>query len=943
MRRSVVVLVAFVFATVADAQDRRPLQHDDVDKWIHITDREISDDGKWVLWHEGPDEGDGVLHVRHTSGDVHHIVERGSSPRFTGDGSLVVFLREALFDSTRQAQIDEKDEEDLPPDSVGYLNLLTGDVALLDPAVSFKVSEDAGSWFAYKLTEKASAPDSVAADSAAASKSEEEVGNADTSEVKTPDKPDTATLVVFGPSSGTSVSVENVDEYALAGNGRWMAFTRSSEDGDADGAFVLDAGASEPRSILGGEGRYMGLSFDESGEQLAFVSDRDHWPGEHPAVDIYLTKYQADEASKVVAARHASFPEGWRVSEHGELEFSDSGARLFFGTAPEPVIKEEQPELTDDETIKLDIWSWKDPLLQPNQLVQAESEKKRSYRAVLHIDENDVVQLADETVPDITLSDKGDGIVALGESGLPYRQRISWDSPRYQDVVVVDTRSGRRTTVFTDRQVNANLSPEGRYVYWWDGHEKAWFAWDTSSREEINLTGALGPRFDNHLADRPMIPGPEGSAGWSEGDKLFLVYDKYDVWGIDPKDPADARNLTEGIGRAENRRYRILDLDPDEDALADQLMLDGFDYGSKEQGLYADNIRGDSAPRQLVGGAYSFRRLDKAKDAEVYMFSRESFREYPEVWVAGAGLENPRALSDVGNQQDAFTWGTAELVQWTSLDGQKLDGVLYKPDGFDPGQKYPLMVYFYEKLSSTLFSHYVPRPSRSSINRSFYVSRGYLLFVPDIPYKNGYPGESAMNAIMPGITSLMDAGYVDEDRIGIQGHSWGGYQIAYMVTQTNLFAAAEAGAPVSNMTSAYGGIRWASGLSRMFQYEKTQSRIGGTLWDAQHRYIDNSPLFQADKVTTPLLMMHNDEDGAVPWYQGIEYFVALRRLGRPVWLLNYNGEAHGLRNLHNQRDWAIRMQQFFDHYLMDAPAPVWLEDGVPAVKKGETLGLELKQ
>ncbi len=198
-----------------------------------------------------------------------------------------------------------------------------------------------------------------------------------------------------------------------------------------------------------------------------------------------------------------------------------------------------------------------------------------------------------------------------------------------------------------------------------------------------------------------------------------------------------------------------------------------------------------------------------------------------------------------------------------------------------------------------------------------------------------------MNAVMPGITNLIDAGFVDRDKVGVQGHSWGGYQIAYMVTQTNLFAAAEAGAPVVNMTSAYGGIRWASGMSRAFQYERTQSRIGGTLWNAQQRYIHNSPLFQADKVQTPLLMMHNDDDGAVPWYQGIEYFSALRRLQKPVWMFNYNGAGHGLSDLVDRRDWTIRMQQFFDHYLKDAPQPVWLKSGVPAVKKGQTLGLEL--
>ncbi|MGD8276865.1 MAG: prolyl oligopeptidase family serine peptidase, partial [Gemmatimonadota bacterium] len=274
-------------------------------------------------------------------------------------------------------------------------------------------------------------------------------------------------------------------------------------------------------------------------------------------------------------------------------------------------------------------------------------------------------------------------------------------------------------------------------------------------------------------------------------------------------------------------------------------------------------------------------------------------------------------------------------------DSEPLQGILYKPENFDPTQKYPMMVYFYERSSDGLHSYIPPAPGSSSINRSFYVSRGYLLFVPDIPYQIGYPGESAVEAVVPGVLSLIEKGFVDEDHIGVQGHSWGGYQIAYMVTKTNIFAAAEAGAPVSNMISAYGGIRWGSGMSRMFQYEHTQSRIGGTLWEAPIHYIENSPIFWADKVETPLLMMHNDEDGAVPWYQGIEYFVALRRLHKPAWLFNYNGEDHGLRKAQNRKDWTIRLQQFFDHYLKGAPEPVWLAEGVPAILKGKTLGLEL--
>ena len=291
-------------------------------------------------------------------------------------------------------------------------------------------------------------------------------------------------------------------------------------------------------------------------------------------------------------------------------------------------------------------------------------------------------------------------------------------------------------------------------------------------------------------------------------------------------------------------------------------------------------------------------------------------------------------------QMSKYLWGSVESVTWTSADNIPLEGLLYKPEGFDPKKKYPMMVYFYEKNSQNIHQHIAPAPIRSSINYSMYTSNGYLVFVPDIVYKIGFPGESAMNCIMPGVTSLIAKGFVDDKRIGIQGHSWGGYQIAYMVTRTNLFRAAEAGAPVVNMISAYGGIRWESGLSRMFQYERTQSRIGGTLWEKPMHYIENSPIFFADKVQTPLLMMHNDGDGAVPWYQGIEYYMALRRLDKPVWMLNYNGQGHGLTQRHHRTDFAKRMMQFFDHYLKDAPMPDWMKKGVPAIEKGINQGID---
>ncbi len=290
-----------------------------------------------------------------------------------------------------------------------------------------------------------------------------------------------------------------------------------------------------------------------------------------------------------------------------------------------------------------------------------------------------------------------------------------------------------------------------------------------------------------------------------------------------------------------------------------------------------------------------------------------------------------------------YNWGTAELYSWTSFTGIPLQGILYKPEDFDPTKKYPVMIYFYEKHSDELYRWFAPAPSRSTINIPFFVSRGYVVFTPDIHYTVGQPGRDAYNAIVAGAESLAENSWVDKENMAIQGQSWGGYQVAYLVTQTNMFKAAGAGAPVSNMTSAYGGIRWESGRSRQFQYEQTQSRIGSTMNDSLQLYIENSPLFFANRVETPLLIMHNDKDGAVPWYQGIELFMTLRRLGKPTWLLQYNDEAHNLVQRRNSKDLSIRLQQFFDHYLKGDPAPVWMTRGVPTLQKGKTWGYELDQ
>jgi dipeptidyl aminopeptidase/acylaminoacyl peptidase len=295
-------------------------------------------------------------------------------------------------------------------------------------------------------------------------------------------------------------------------------------------------------------------------------------------------------------------------------------------------------------------------------------------------------------------------------------------------------------------------------------------------------------------------------------------------------------------------------------------------------------------------------------------------------------------------QQDQYIWYTTELERWKMLDGKMSEGILYKPENFDPKKKYPIIFYFYERDADDLYNYRNPAPSASTINIPYFVSNGYLVFDPNIYYKNGEPGQSAYNSIVSAARYLTKKyKYIDSTKMAIQGQSWGGYQVAYLITRTNLFAAAGAGAPVVNMTSAYGGIRWGSGMNRQFQYERSQSRLGTTLWKNRELYLKNSPLFYLDKVTTPTLIMHNDKDGAVPWYQGIEMFTAMKRLHKKAWLLQYNDEDHNLVERRNRKDLSVRLGQFFDHYLKGKPMPVWMSKGVPATDKGIDWGLELEK
>jgi dipeptidyl aminopeptidase/acylaminoacyl peptidase len=682
------------------------------------------------------------------------------------------------------------------------------------------------------------------------------------------------------------------------------------------------------------------ITSDKPGNRLGFVFSPD--TTKTKVYSLFYAPNVSDEAKVVVAPSQQGLPVGWAPSEFGDLSFSDNGSRLYFGTnkIPQP---EPKDTLIDEEKPVVDIWTWQDRELQPEQKINLEKDKKRTYKAVFLIDKEKTVQLADPEIREITTIQKGNGNIALGADRTPYKLASSWTARSNADYYIIDSETGTKRLIIKNKPM-ATLSPGGNFIVWYDSTDSSYYAQATTydAPKAIKLNKQTNVSFCDERWDMPDDPNPYGIAGFSENDKYVFIYDRYDIWRFDMEGTRVPVIATQGHGRRNSLNLRYRKLDPEEDFIdtSKPVLLSAFDERNKSAGYFQADLRNYIEPKLLLVEDKLFDNLKKAKEADVLIWTREDVDEATNVWTSTKNFDKRHKLSEVNPEQAQYVWPKVHLVHWDTFSGKKMEGLLYFPDNIDQDKKYPMIVYFYERNADNLHAYTEPSPTRSTVNRTYYTSNGYIVFVPDITYETGYPGNSAFDAVVSGTQYVSNMyPFIDKEKIGIQGQSWGGYQTAWLITQTNMFAAAMAGAPVSNMTSAYGGIRWESGLSREYQYEVSQSRIGGTLWEKPMNYIENSPLFYVPKIKTPLLIMHNDGDGAVPWYQGIEMFMAMRRLSKPVWMLSYNNEEHNLKaeSWANRMDLTIRMKQFFDHYLKGEPTPAWMQYGIPAVSKGKEL------
>ena len=878
---------------------QKALTPQDLEAWKRITTRAISNDGQWAAAMFSPWSGDSEVQVLASDGKSVQTYAPASDVKFSSSSQFVLVKKVPAVALTDSLKLKKTKKDKMPMDELVIRNLKNATEWTIDSLKGYKLAEK-GDWMAYQRTRKDSS------------------------------------LVVISLDGAQKYVLPSASDYGFAKDKAVLYFvTKEDKDGKKPGMYVWTAEAPQPVLVKEGKGIFVQPTFDNAGSKLAFLYTNDKKEKDY-TMALWVSE-NAGEAREVVTRATAGLPEGWVVSPNQRLSFSDDATRLFLGTAPAPLRKD--TTILDANRPNVQVWNWDEPVQYTVQQYNVKRDLKKSYAAVYQLNNNKLVQIADVELPDAQLPVKGMGDWAIVSTSKPYSLSSMWEGRTRSDYYKVSLATGERTLISEADYAGYRLSPTGKYVGTYNATDSCWYTINLADNRKIQLTTPQTfPAWDEDN-DVPNYPSPHGMAGWTKEDAALLIYDRYDIWSFDPEGKKAPVKLTKN-GRENKVTYRRIALDREQMDidLKEPMLLTGFNEVDKTTAIYRARLTSPVSPTLLAGGSYNYDNVMKAKNADKYIYSRENFEVFPDVWFTDASFKKSIQLTQGIRQQDSFIWGTAELISWISLDGKKLEGVIYKPANFDPNKKYPMIVNFYERNSETLNKYRMPEPHRSTIDYRMYLSDGYIVFNPDVRYRDGYPGESCYNCVMSGVYEVLSRGYVDEKRIGAQGHSWGGYQVAYLATRTRLFAAIESGAPVVNMFSAYGGIRWGSGLARSFQYEHTQSRLGATPWTDPRRYYENSPLFLMDKVETPILIMHNDQDGHVPWYQGIEYFVALKRLGKPAWMLNYTGEPHWPTKTPNKLDFQIRMKQFYDHFLKGEPMPKWMTEGVPAVKQPYELG-----
>jgi dipeptidyl aminopeptidase/acylaminoacyl peptidase len=750
----------------------------------------------------------------------------------------------------------------------------------------------------------------------------------------------------------------SVADIAFNRTGTLLAYTVDAAIKDANGLFVFDARSGRIATLDNDAKHYNRLAWNEDGTALAVVKglevdkmrEKNNVLLAFPDVPVAFDEEGENGASKPVVfdpAKEEGFSKGWVLSDRAPLAWSEDNRRVFFG------IKEQTPapdtrRKTTDEAADVDVWNSADERIQSVQRVRAEADRNFTFRQAFDVSAKRFVKLADETMRELDIAP--DGKWAVGRDTRGY---IHDHKRPAADFYRVDTSTGERTLMLKGQLTGSHVfgvTPHGRhFLYWKDNRFQTY---DLDAGASRPLANGSSVSFVDREFDRPGPKPSYGVAGYTNDGTAAIVNHRYDLWLL-PLDGSAPRNLTSGTGSRNEMRFRYVRTEPVDLTipravgprgtidLSKPITLSAYGEYTKKAGYYA-LANGDLTA--LIYEDAVFNTPEKAAKAERFLFTRQTFTEFPDLRISGPDFTDAKKITDANPLQKEYMWGRRVLFDFKNKDGVRLQGILALPDDYKPGEKRPMLVTFYEKNSQGMHRYsapsYLTGMGSSPIEA---LSRGYITMLPDIHFRTGSSHSDMLECVEAATRKVIEMGYADPKRIGVSGHSYGGEGAAFIGVMSKMFAAVGMGAGVTDLYSDFSqNWGWAyqysggSGANGNDYYLYGQGRWGFSPWDDPERYRFESALTHAHKASAPFLIMHGTSDPTVDFNNGLGFYNALRFHGKTAVLLAYPNEGHGLRGMANRRDLTIRFFQFFDHYLKGAPAPKWMAEGVPFLKKDES-------
>jgi len=942
--KSLLLLLLFPAILKVSAQQKPALGWKDVSKWTYIRsfDNSLAPDGSWMAWVSGPVEGDLQVFLKKTTDTTKLIFPIGATStqvNFSGD------VRYAAFKVTgKDAEVKAAKKTMKPVYDKLMLVSLPGNIkTTFEKVKAFDFANDSPEWLAIQFA----APENASKDK---------------------DAPKGTDLLLYQLNTRKSFNIGNVAEYAFNKTGTYLAYTIDAAGQNGNGIFLRDLKTGITTALDNDKSVYKNLKWNKKGDAFALLkSAKNDQFKEDVYTVIGINKIAGDKTNKVSynGIGQKDFPKAMAISANSTPYWSEDQSTLFFGIAgqenkpakadstaaaklkgkPDSTALATKTKGKTDSTAKsiatadkkndaekpdMIIWNWKDKRLQSAQLTQETRDKNFSFTSAYLVNEKKFIQLADSSRKNVIIPEKGTLAIAYDNSN--YELEGNLDGQNYMDVYVIDLKMGAKKLIFEKLYAagrgGLSISPDGKMaLYNYDGN---FYTINLYTLQKYNLTGKIKTSFidelDDHNVKKPSTP----SFGWSADSKYVLIKDNYDLWKIS----ADGKNVTALTDTWKSKKQSVqgrLGIYVDEKGtdLSKDQYFSVFNSDNKKSGFGLLKA-GSDAVKVLFIDDNAYGNFNKATKAQVFTYSKENNLQSPEFFAStAANLANPKQITRNTPDQEKYAWSSGvKLISYVSANGDTLQAALYLPANYVEGKSYPTITYIYERLTDNLNAYTMPAFPGGGFNKAMYTSNGYAVLMPDIKYKLNDPGMSAVACVVPAVKAAVATGIVDEKRVAIHGHSWGGYQTSFLITQTNIFKAAAAGAPLTNMISMYSLIYWNSGGTNQAIFEASQGRLTPGYWDNWDAFTRNSPVYHIKKVQTPLLLLHNDKDGAVDYTQGIEYYNGLRRLNKPVVMITYKGENHGIAKLPNRKDYAVRMMEYFDYMLKDKPAPDWWAKGV---------------